>query len=86
MPHIRMGGSILSSDINEIQGELVSIQSELANRLDNIELNASRIILSMDIQYCEQIMSKMDTKNIEVFVEHLHKLKLLSEKVLLDRS
>ena len=51
-----------------------------------IDMKESKIVLNFDYEYIEDKLEHMDTKELEFFMHHLHKLKLLTEKKLLDRS
>lgn len=55
-------------------------------RANQIEMSETQIILSIDYDRITEHMSHMDSGELNFFIKHLHKLKLMAEKELLDRS
>lgn len=51
-----------------------------------IDMDESRIVLNFDYDYIEEKLEHMDSNDLKYFMKHLEKLKLLTEKKLLDRS
>lgn len=51
-----------------------------------IDMDESRIVLNFDYEYIEEKLEHMDSDDLKHFMKHLEKLKLLTEKKLLDRS
>ena len=81
--HYTMDGDPIQANT---QNDIIAEITELQNKLDNFEINASKIILNMDILYCSQVINKMDNDQIKVLMKHLHGLQLTCEKVLFDRT
>ena len=53
---------------------------------DKIEMTETQVVLSIDYDKITEHMSHMDSQDLEFFIRHLHKLKLMAEKELLDRT
>lgn len=75
------GSRITEQSIRELVDEQIHI-----NRHDDLVMEAKRIILSFDTEYIEDVMNKMDSPHLDIFIKHLIKVKLLAEKILFDRT
>lgn len=53
---------------------------------DKIEMTETQVVLNLDYDKITDYMNNMDSQDLEFFIRHLHKLKLMAEKELLDRS
>ena len=53
---------------------------------NKFNVNLSSIILNLDFKYIEDVLEGMDSEELNFLMRHLHKIKLLTEKKLLDRS
>lgn len=74
-------GSIITEEsIAEIVNNVISRSPE------EVILTARRIVLNIDEEYLEHILKRMDTNQINLFIDHLKRARLLAEKQLLDRS
>lgn len=79
---VQDGDIMATSHINNIQSDLCNLDV----KVHELETKFSRIVFNTDPFYCEQVINQMSDVEIQAFMENLHKLKLLSEKILLDRS
>jgi hypothetical protein len=66
-----------------IDGDLTVDGKIKAKEIDMLE---SKIVLNFDYEYIENTLENMDSLTLEFFMKHLERLKLLTEKKLLDRS
>ena len=62
------------------------VNSIIANSPELVTLSAKRVVLNLDEQYFEDIVKRMSDNQIELLIEHIKRLKLLAEKVLIDRA
>lgn len=53
---------------------------------DKIEMTETQVVLNLDYDKITEHMANMDSQDLEFFIRHLHKLKLMAEKELLDRT
>lgn len=77
-----VNSTFAAPDMN-VDGSLTVSGKLLVN---DIEVIKSRIILNLDLEYIEEVLDRMDSDDLNYFLKHLHKLKLLTEKKLFDRS
>jgi predicted Zn-dependent protease with MMP-like domain len=62
------------------------VNDMIARSPEEVVLTARRIVLNIDEEYLEHILKRMDSNQIELFIEHLKRARLVAEKELLDRS
>lgn len=74
------GSPITQESIEEIVNRIISRSPE------EVILTARRVVLNIDEEYLEHILKRMDVNQIELFIAHLKRAKLVAEKELLDRS
>jgi hypothetical protein len=78
--------------INATKGEFDTIrisgnlQVEGKIKSKQFELDETQIILNIDYDRIMEYIKTMDSLELKVFMKHLEKLKLMSEKELFDRS
>jgi hypothetical protein len=76
-----------------MSGEFITEESitRLINRIiatapELVTLSAKNVVLNLDEEYFENIVKRMKSEQIELLIVHMDRLKLLAEKVLIDRA
>jgi hypothetical protein len=79
-PHstVLPGQPISSEDIYKTINEII------ARAPEEVILTARRVVLNIDEDYLEHILRKMDKNQIDLFIKHIQRAKLLAEKILID--
>jgi hypothetical protein len=82
------GMESITADTAEFKDIKIDGNLEIDGKIhaDKIEMSETQIILNIDYDKITEYMSNMDSPDLEFFIRHLHKLKLMAEKELLDRS
>lgn len=77
-PLFHSGEQITESSLREAIYKILSTGPEI------VTLTAKNVVLNLDEDYFEHIVRRMDKEQIELLIHHIHRLKLLAEKVLID--
>lgn len=89
---VGIGTNIKGDSISAIDGDFKTMHIEgdldIKGKIhaSKIEMTETQVILSIDYDKITEHMSHMESPDLEFFIRHLHKLKLMAEKELLDRS
>lgn len=74
------GSIITQQSIAEIVNDVIS------RAPDEVVLSARKVVLNIDEEYVEHILNRMDKNQIELLINHLNRMKLLAEKILIDHA
>lgn len=82
------GMTVITADEAEFKSIKIDGDLELRGKLhaDQIKMTETQIVLNLDYDKITEYMANIDSPDLEFFIRHLHKLKLMAEKELLDRS
>jgi hypothetical protein len=88
-----IGNNIAPVIGGSMSGEFITEESitRLINRIiatapELVTLSAKNVVLNLDEEYFENIVKRMKSEQIELLIVHMDRLKLLAEKVLIDRA
>lgn len=80
-----VGGSMSGEFITE-ESITRLVNSIIATAPELVTLSAKKVVLNLDEEYFENVVKRMETDQIKLLISHVNRLKLLAEKVLIDRA